>query len=60
MVNPAFSVYFVLLVGSLMVARRHTMVFLVVLVAAAILAPKMAFVLHYHQPGYWNWITSPA
>ena len=60
MVNPAFSVYFVLLVGSLTVARRHTVVFLVVLVSAAILAPKTAFLLHYHQPGYWNWINEPS
>ncbi len=58
--NPTFSVYFVILVGALTVARRHTVVFLVVLVSAAILAPKTAFMLRYHQPGYWNWINEPS
>ena len=60
MMNPAFSVYFVILVGALTVARRQTVVFLVVLVSAAILAPKTAFVVHYHRPGYWNWINEPS
>ena len=60
MMNPAFSLYFVALVGLLTVARRHTVLFLVVLVSAAILAPKTVFVLRYHEPGYWNWINEPS
>jgi hypothetical protein len=27
---------------------------------AAIVAPKTAFTLRYHQPGYWNWINEPS
>jgi hypothetical protein len=58
--NPVFSVYFVVFVGALTVTRRHTLLFLVVLVSAAIVAPKTAFHLRYHQPGYWNWINEPS
>ena len=60
MMNPTFSLYFVALVGALTVVRRNTVLFLGVLFSAAILAPKTAFVLRYHQPGYWNWINEPS
>jgi hypothetical protein len=59
-VNPVFSAYFLGLVAALTVLRRRTMPFLVVLALAAIVAPKMAFTLRYHQPGYWNWINEPS
>jgi hypothetical protein len=54
--NPVFSVYFLGLVSALTALRRRTVPFVVVLVAAAIVAPKTAFSRHYHEPGYWNWI----
>jgi len=58
--NPVFSLYFLGLVSVLAVLRRRTVPFAVVLTAAAILAPKMAFSRHYHDPGYWNWINEPS
>lgn len=58
--NPVFSVYFLGLVSVLAALRRRTVPFVVVLVAAAIVAPKMAFSRHYHDPGYWNWINEPS
>src|SRR4051794_6575803 len=57
--NPVFSLYFLVLVAALTVTRRHTWLFVLVLVSAAIVAPKTAFTLRYHQPGYWNWINEP-
>jgi hypothetical protein len=60
LMNPVFSLYFVVLVGALTAARRHTLPFLAVLVSAAIVAPKSAFMLRYHEPGYWNWINEPS
>ncbi len=59
-INPVFSVYFAILVGALTLSRLRTRLFLVVLVTAAIVAPKTAFSLRYHQPGYWNWINEPS
>jgi hypothetical protein len=58
--NPVFSLYFAVLVAALTLARRRTSLFLVVLVTAAIVLPKTAFKLRYHQPGYWNWINEPS
>ena len=58
--NPVFSLYFLVLVAALTVTRRHTWLFVLVLVSAAIVAPKTAFTLRYHQPGYWNWINEPS
>ncbi|MFL5307654.1 MAG: hypothetical protein ACJ8F1_20710 [Polyangia bacterium] len=60
MVNPVFSVYFTALVAALTWTRLRARPFIVVLVAAAILAPKSAFSFRYHQPGYWNWINEPS
>ncbi len=59
-INPVFSIYFAILVGALTLSRLRTRLFLVVLVTAAIIAPKTAFSLRYHQPGYWNWINEPS
>jgi hypothetical protein len=60
LMNPVFSLYFLILLGALLLVRQRPVPFLVVLVSIAIVAPKMAFQLHYHQPGYWNWINEPS
>jgi hypothetical protein len=60
MLNTVFSLYFLALVGALTTVRRQSLLFLIVLSLAAIVAPKMAFRLHYHEPGYWNWINEPS
>ena len=60
MMNPVFSLYFMILVAALTVVRRRTLLFLAVLVVAAIVAPKTAFTVRYHEPGYWNWINEPS
>jgi hypothetical protein len=58
--NPVFSLYFTVMVGALAALRRHTLPFVVVLVATAIVYPKWAFTRHYHEPGTWNWINEPS
>ena len=58
--NPVFSVYFLMLVCVLTAVRGLTVPFLVFLCLAAVVAPKMAFTHRYHEPGYWNWINEPS
>jgi hypothetical protein len=60
MMNPVFSLYFLVLVVALTAVRRSTFPFLAVLVLAAMVAPKTAFTVRYHEPGYWNWINEPS
>jgi hypothetical protein len=58
-VNPIFSLYFFALIAALTWTRRRALPFAVVLAAAAIAWPKLAFSRHYHEPGYWNWLKEP-
>jgi hypothetical protein len=60
MMNPVFSIYFLIMVAALTALRWRTFPFLAVLVLVAIVAPKAAFTMRYHQPGYWNWINEPS
>jgi hypothetical protein len=60
LVNPVFCAYFAVLVGALTISRLRTRLFVAVLITAAIVAPKTAFSLRYHQPGYWNWFNEPS
>jgi hypothetical protein len=58
--NPVFSVYFLALLAGLALARRHALPFVVLLAGAAVWWPKNAFLHHYHEPGYWNWLNEPS
>lgn len=60
MLNPTFSAYLVALLAALMAVRARALPFVVVLAAFTVIWPKTAFSLHYHQPGYWNWLNEPS
>lgn len=58
--NPMFAAVFSGLVGLLASLRRRGWPFAAVLLAGAIVLPKLAFSRHYHEPGFWNWINEPS
>ena len=58
--NPMFAAVFSGAVGLLALVRRRAWLFVALLVAGAIVLPKMAFSRHYHEPGFWNWINEPS
>lgn len=58
--NPVFGAVFSGMVGLLALCRRRVWPFVAVLVAGAIVLPKMAFSRHYQDAGYWNWINEPS
>jgi len=58
--NPMFGAVFAGLVGLLALCRRRFWPFVVLLLAGAVVLPKMAYARHYHDPGYWNWLNEPS
>ena len=59
LVNPVFCLYYLALLAGLTATRRRLLPFALVLAAGALVWPKLAFSRHYHEPGYWNWSSSP-
>jgi hypothetical protein len=59
LVNPVFCLYYVALLAGLTATRQRLPAFALVLVAGALVWPKLAFSRHYQEPGYWNWLKEP-
>jgi hypothetical protein len=58
--NEVYTLYHLVLVGMLFVARRQTFATVVALGGLAIWLPKHLFHAHYHQQGFYNWLNEPS
>lgn len=58
--NKVYTLYHLVLVGLLFVARRSTLSTVVALGGLAIWLPKHLFHDHYHQQGFYNWLNEPS
>ena len=57
--NPVFGLYEALMVAVLYSLRRRPWTFLGVAATFCLFVPKTLFFWHYHQPGYYNWLSEP-
>lgn len=58
--NKVYTLYHLVLVGLLFVARKRTLATAVALGGLALWLPKHLFHDHYHQAGFYNWLNEPS
>jgi hypothetical protein len=59
-VDPLFSLYYAAVLAALTASRTRLAPFAVVLVAAAIVFPKLSFSRHFNDPAAWSWFRQPS
>jgi len=57
--NPVFGIYESALVALLFGLRRRPLTFLLAAAVFCLVVPKTLFLRHYHEPGYYNWLSEP-